>query len=111
MGCLHKLDLGMAIISIRGRRIPVRLNTELAIDYARTLAVNTPGTWSMGIYLNLVERFEHGIVKHQDVTQIRQQTISRLGECKDPTIGENAIYKVLDSKEAYWGKMWYLHLT
>lgn len=82
--------------------IPVRIHTQMAVDYTKTYAF-CPTFELSGIYLNLVSRFENGIVETKDAGRLKNEIISQLKRLKNPATGEDAFCNVLDSQEVYSG--------
>jgi len=89
-------------------------NGYLVVDDARRSEVHLTGIdWSQtrafaigltGIFINLNDRFAHGIVESgKEAEELREEIAQRLGKLTDPQSNESAIKRVYEAAKAYRG--------
>jgi predicted AlkP superfamily phosphohydrolase/phosphomutase len=102
MDLLGKVGAGRAYKRIK-KYLPMQVNTQVAVDHARSAAVCTTSE-SSGIYLNSAGRFQDGILEPADVRQMKEEVIGGLRNLRHPTTDEALLDEVFDGEEAYWGQ-------
>ena len=90
------------------KKLAYKLEAKLrfsAIDWSRTKAFSEETPYYPQIWINLKGREPHGIVESgSEYEEVRQETIERLSQWRDPETGEKVINRVYRREEVYQGE-------
>jgi len=74
-----------------------KVGDKITIDVNKSLAIPAHGPW---IYINLKDRYEHGIVDASQYEEIQEKVIECLYSYVDPKTGERPVALALKKKDA-----------